>query len=405
MNTGFLGTLAFGMSPCLCFAAGLENSEQSISAFLEKDNYLELSIAQIHPHVSGQVTNHDLLEKVGVSDFSTGQLIQDYSMFNAAIKIQYHPHWSLGFIYDQPYKAELDDQYAPSSLLPNKTIEAAKFKVKSQSLTHLWGYQPDLNWKVYAGFTLQELQSKLSLEGLSYSIMSGYQAEFKADTAVGWLAGVHYQIPEYALSTSISYHSKIKHNHHVNETLAGQKIQFVPNSSTNIQTPQSVNVDFKTAVSNKHLIYGSLRWVNWQDFNMQPTQFNAILDAAVMQYPELIQKFNLIEYKKDQWSSQLGLAHRVNDQWIMLTDVSWDSGTGNPAGTLNPSDGFYALGLGAMYQLQPNRFITAGLKYFKLQKAQTVQNDIFIAGNQSANLNAIDDNYAIAYGIKIGYSF
>ncbi|WP_174493067.1 hypothetical protein [Acinetobacter sp. Marseille-Q1623] len=42
-----------------------------------------------------------------------------------------------------------------------------------------------------------------------------------------------------------------------NETLAGQKIQFITNSGTNIQPPHSVNVDFKTAVRSKHLIYGS----------------------------------------------------------------------------------------------------------------------------------------------------
>ncbi|WP_111858288.1 outer membrane protein transport protein [Acinetobacter sp. CFCC 10889] len=405
MNIGLWGVCTFGVVPCLCFAAGLENSDQSIVAFLEKDNYLELSTARLHPNVSGQVANQDMLKKVGVNDFSTGQLIQDYSLFNAAIKIQYHPNWSLGLIYDQPYTAELDYQYAPDSLLSNKTIEAAKFKVKSQNLTNLWGYQPNPNWNIYAGFSLQEFQSNLSLEGLSYSIMSGYHAKFKSNTAIGWLVGANYQIPEYALSTSITYRSKIKHDNHVNESLAGKTIQFIPNTSTNIQTPQSVNVDFKTAVSSNNLVYGSIRWVNWQNFHMQPTQFNAILDAAILQYPELIQKFNLIEYKKDQWASKLGLAHRINEQWIILSDVSWDSGTGNPAGTLNPSDGFYAFGLGAMYRAQPNSFIAAGLKYFQLQNANTAQNNVFVAGNQNTNLNAVDDNHAIAYGLKIGYSF
>lgn len=93
-----------------------------------------------------------------------------------------------------------------------------------------------------------------------------------------------------------------------------------------------------------------------------------------MQYLHLIQKFNLIEYKKDQWNSKFGLAHCFNEQWSMMTDVTWDSGTNNPTGPLDPSDGFYAFG--AMYRVQANRFVAAGLKYFKLQKAQTVQNDM-----------------------------
>lgn len=399
------GTISFGILPCLSFAAGLEKSNQSISPFLEKGNYLELSAAYISPHVSGKVTNQSTLQKVGVSDFSTGQLIQDYSMFNAALKVQYQPHGSFGFIYDQPYAAELNYQYAPESLLPNKTIEAAKFQIESQNLTHLWGYQPNQNWNFYTGFALQEFKGHLSVDGLSYSIMSGYQAQIKPDTGVGWLTGVSYQIPEYAFSSSITYRSKIKHESHILESLADQALLYGPNDTTKIETPQSVNIYFKTGISQNNLLFSSLRWVNWQDFHIQPSQFSAILDTIVTQYPDLIQKFNLIDYKQDQWTTQLGLAHRLNQQWIISTDFIWDSGTGNPAGTLNPSDGFYALGIGAMYRIQPNSFIAAGVKYFQLNKAEITSNNHFVAGNQNTNLDTVNPNYALAYGLKIGHSF
>lgn len=405
MNTPWLGTITLGMFPLCCFAAGLEKSDQSISTFLEAGNYLELSYAQLHANVSGQVSHQDELQKMGIQDFSTGDLIKNYAIFNAAVKIQPHSQFSFGLIYDQPYAAHLKYDYSPNTALGQQSLESAQFEVESHNLSSILGYQPTENWNIYSGLAIQDFKGLLNLNGLSYSIMSGYKAEFKPDTALGWLMGLSYQRPEYGLQATVTYRSEVKHQSHIHESVQGQHLLYVPDATTTITTPQSINIDFRTAISANNLFYSSLRWVNWKSFEIQPTQFNAILNAAVQQYPTFIQHFNLIDYQEDQWSTKLGIAHRLSEQWVISSDVSWDSGTGNPAGTLNPSDGYRGLALGIMYTPSPNSFITTGLKYFKLQKAEIAPASTLITGNQNTNLNAINDNDAIAYGLRIGHYF
>lgn len=55
---------------------------------------------------------------------------------------------------------------------------------------------------------------------------------------------------------------------------------------------------------------------------------------------------NLVDYQKNQLSATLGLAHIFNQQWTSALDIGMDSGIGNPASSLSPSDGYYSFGVG-----------------------------------------------------------
>lgn len=407
MKTPFL-KIALGSSfiiPIFSYAAAIEKSDQSILPFLESNNYVELSYAELYADVSGQVQNQQALQQIGVHDFSTGNLVDDYHFVNATAKLQIHPQISFGLIYDQPYGVDLSYDYRPQSNFGRQTIESTHLNFKSESLSMLVGYQPTLNWNIYTGAVYQQFEGELDVFGPSYSVMSGYQAKFKESSGHGWLAGLSYQIPEYALKTAITYRSKIKHQSAVTEDIFDQALSVIPSAKTDITTPQSVSLDFQTGLTPKNVLYSNLRWVNWKDFEIQPRQFGAVVDLAVQQYPDLIKPFNLIDYNTDQWSAKLGLAHQFADRWLGLTDVSWDSGAGNPASTLNPSDGFYALGLAGLYKFHKNSFIAYGLKYFKFNKADVKKLDTTNAITQNGTLSAVSNNNAFAHGIKIGYFF
>jgi len=187
--------------------------------------------------------------------------------------------------------------------------------------------------------------------------------------------------------------------------VAEQTLSIIPFAKTQITTPQSVNLDLQTGLTPSNILYGNLRWVNWKDFEIQPRQFGAVVKIAAEQYPELIKPFNLIDYNKDQWSAKLGLAHVFSQQWVATTDISWDSGNANPAGTLNPSDGFYALGLGALYNINPQSFISYGVKYFKFNKAKVSNLDANTSIVQNSTLSEVGHNDAFAHGIRVGYRF
>lgn len=397
--------LSSGFIPIFSHAAAIEKSDQSILPFLESNHYVELSYAELYADVSGRVQNQQQLQQIGVQNFSTGNLVDNYYFTNVAAKFQIHPQLSFGVIYDQPYGVDLNYDYHPQSMLGKQTIESTNLKLKSESISMLVGYQPTLNWNLYTGAVYQQFEGDLDVFGPSYSVMSGYQANFKQSSGHGWLAGLSYQIPEYALKTAITYRSKITHQSTVSESIFDQALNIVPAAKTQITTPQSVNLDIQTGLTPKNVLYSNLRWVNWKDFEIQPHQFGAVVDLVEQQYPDLFKPFNLIDYNNDQWSAKLGLAHAFTDQWVSLTDLSWDSGSGNPASTLNPSDGFYGFGLGALYKFHKQGFVAYGLKYFKFNKAEVKKLDTSNPITQNGTLSAVSNNNAFVHGIKIGYHF
>ena len=270
---------------------------------------------------------------------------------------------------------------------------------------------PFTNFQLYGGAVYQSVKGDVALRGNSYSeAFNGYDAKFKQNHAVGWLAGLSYQIPDIALKAAVTYRSKIDHDMQVTETMFGEPLDVTTPSKTTITTPQSVNIDFQTGVYKDTLAYANLRWVNWKDFHIRPTQFGAVTEYLT----DLISKgsytggFDLDSYQKDQWAATLGIGHQFTEKWSASTEVSWDSGTGNPASTLNPTKGSWGLGLGVQFNPAENYFIAGGIKYFWLGDVVAEDGTYYIpvAGIKPIAEQAdFKDNSAIAYGLKIGYKF
>nr|WP_275976616.1 outer membrane protein transport protein [Acinetobacter towneri] len=225
-----------------------------------------------------------------------------------------------------------------------------------------------------------------------------YHVNFPKDHAWGWLAGVSYQIPEYAFNTAITYRSKIKHSTNASESIWGFPLEIAPQQATEIQTPESVNLDFHTGLPAQNFLYGSLRWVNWQYFKIQPTQF-----AAILQSEGLGNQFNLIDYQKNQWSTRLGFAHQWSPKWITAVEGLWDSGAGNPASSLNPVDGYVGVGTGAVYHFDPKTFMIAGLHYLHFTKPDTVQPQSLIT--QISSFSSLEQREAWVYHLKLAHRF
>jgi long-chain fatty acid transport protein len=281
-------------------------------------------------------------------------------------------------------------------------IEATNINFDSHNITSLFGYQPNPSWQIYAGLAIQSFEGNLDVFGQSFYFLNGYRAEFEKDHALGWLAGLSYQIPKYALRSSLTYRSAIKHQMHVNESIQNQPIHLTTANKTKIETPASVNLDFQTGLSPQSLLYASLRWVNWSDYIIQPTQFAAIIESAAQYAPE-IASFNMIQYQEDQWSGKIGIAHQFSSRWVSTLDISWDSGNGNTASTLSPVDGYYGVGLGALYYWQPQSFFALGTQYLRFNKAKTVQDAG--ANTKLTTLYSVNQNDAWVFGGKIGHHF
>ena len=406
------------------FAAALDRSGQSIAAFLQPGNYFEAGISILDPDVSGQTKDSYPFAGSPISNTSVGEMADDYHFVNAALKFQVNDHFSLGLIYDQPFGAKASYSTA-TPVLPNvlppaaaalagqgafhNGVEGTKVEVNTQNLAFILGYQPNENFNFYAGPVYQTVKGDIRLRGTAYggnATFGGYNANIKEDGDIGWLAGMAYQIPEIALKASVTYRSEIEHSVDARESFnasgAFAALNAAPAMNTDITTPQSVNLDLQTGIMENTVAFANVRWVNWQDFGIQPYKFGLASKSPAVQAQTGKSEFDLVAYTDDQWSANVGVGRKLNDKWAGNVSVGWDSGAGNPITTLGPTEGYWNVGLGMQYSPTPATFIAGGVKYFWLGDAQAQTGAQFDTANYVAEFN---DNHALAYGLKMGYRF
>ncbi|TCB54777.1 outer membrane protein transport protein [Acinetobacter terrestris] len=393
-------------------AAAMDQSGQSVLPFLEAGHYFEASISAADPEVSGRTlgTRPDLVSSES-DDYSTDNIRQNFQYYSAALKLQLKPELSLGILYDQPFGSDLQYPLKDNGSFSDPALskQGTQINVDTQNLSLVLGYQPIKNFNLYAGPAFQNIKADVSLRGRVYADLNGYNAMFKEDAAIGWLAGFAYQLPEIALKAALTYHSKIDHNINVSENILGTPL-LLDETETNISTPQSVNLDFQTSLTVSTLLYSNIRWVNWKDFVIRPTQFGALSErtTTTMSGGTYTGGFNLDDYQKDQWSASVGVAKKWTQQWSSAFDLSWDSGTGDPASIFNPTKGYWGMGLAIQYSPEPDYFISGGAKYFWLGDvtAQDGTYNLPLPGvSEASKVGEFDDNHAIGYGLKIGYHF
>ena len=398
------------------FAAALDRSGQSIAAFLQPGNYFEAGISILDPNVSGKA-------RATSGGGNLSDMAGDYYFPSAAIKLQPTEHFSVGLIYDQPFGADAaysleDPLVGPGTGLFYGNGEATEAEVTTQNLSLILGFQPTENWNIYGGAAYQTIKGDVKLRGAAYggsgpTGFGGYNANIGEDSAVGWLAGIAYQIPEIALKASVTYRSEIKHSVNINESAipaAGGIPSIINNpalagkaatGSTDITTPQSVNLDLQSGIMANTVAFANVRWVNWKDFAIRPYAFGV---ASGIAGPSVGQPngFDLVAYTDDQISATVGVGRKLNEKWAGNVSVGWDSGAGNPVSTLGPTEGYWNVGLGVQFSPAPNYFIAGGVKYFMLGDAAAQPASMFNTPNAIADF---EDNDAWAYGLKIGYKF
>ena len=493
MNRVVPTILLTALSSSMLHAAAMDRSGQSISAFLQPNNYFEAGISVLDPTVEGQEAD------VSATRRHIQDMGNDYYFPNAAIKLQIAEKFSFGLLYDQPFGADIEysgnnifvtdsntsildqkllngmiDQtfnaltaeqrvglalqsqgvnlgsaagqaqytqtlgaYNASASIKEQIDSGVKkgitekvnstkaylgqgktsAKVDTENLSMIFGYQPIKNFNIYAGGVYQTIEGSLHLRGQATSVYNGYDASFKKDSGVGWLAGLAYEIPEIALKASVTYRSEIDHeaatieNTSTLPTLA--QLNVIPEATANsiagtqkdtkITTPQSVNLDFQSGIMANTVAFANVRWVNWKKFELQPYQFG-VISNIVGQLPTVAQPngFNLLKYSDDQWSANVGVGRKLTDQWAGNVSVGWDSGAGNPITALGPTDGYWNVGVGVQFSPTPQTFIAGGVKYFWLGDAQ---GQIASQSGKSSYVADFTDNTALAYGLKMGYRF
>ncbi|MHA3913632.1 OmpP1/FadL family transporter [Halovulum sp. GXIMD14793] len=347
-------------SSSMAVAGGLDRSGQSISPLFEEGRYAEFSLGAVMPSVDG--TSAAIL-----GSEPTGNVANAYFPLGAAFKGDINDRLSYALIFDQPFGASV-------SYDGTIAFDGTNATATSYALTALMRYKFNEGFSVYGGPVLQSISADVNLSGGAYGGLNGYDVSFDPSFGVGFAAGAAYERKDIALRVALTYRSEIKHESDTTQSVA-------PPSTTDITSPQSVNLDFQTGVAPKTLLFGSVRWVNWDGFAIRPT---ALMGNA------------LVEYDSDTFTYALGLGRKFTEKWSGAVQVGYEAGTGGLSSTLGPTDGFLSLGVGATYTMD-NMKITGGVRY-----VFAGDTDTGVGGTQ---VGSFRDNSAIAAGVKVGFYF
>jgi len=409
----------------LTHAAALDRSGQDITAFLQDGLYAEASYTYIDADVTGYDSANGLPSSNDyVKGREIGDIAESYDFFRYGVKADVNDTFSVGVLYDEPFGAAADytgDNNFVAKGDPNAIIssisdgqitdfqqaagvvrryqekvargetptaqetalygqlatpvaitnaefntagEGTQVEVRTESITGILGmkFGQNKNFQVYGGPVAQRLKADVKLRGNAYGGATGYTAHISPDQDYGWLAGFAYSKPEIGLKAALTYRSEIDHKANIGETyplvgaLGGNPDQ---SGTIDITTPESVNFDFQTGINQTTLATARVRYVPWSDFAIVPPLYNQVSKRVTQDDKGLA----LVDYDKDQWLVELGLAKRLTPALAVSGNIGWDSGAGNPTTSLGPIEGYYSAGLGAKYNFTENWAVSAGGKY------------------------------------------
>jgi long-subunit fatty acid transport protein len=346
----------------MAHAGGLEKSGQPVTLLFEKGDQIQLDLGYLMPDVVG-------VDSLGTESGNVGL---DTPRFGGGIKKDINDKWSAALIVDEPYGANFE--YTPESLVFGGTSA----DVDSIEFTALARYNFNDRFSLHGGLRAARFKGGVTLGGVGYGPLAGYELELKEDWGFGVVVGGAYEIPEIAARVALTYSSSIAFDLETSENMFGD-------ASTTIDMPQSVNLDFQTGIAPKTLLFGSARWANYDGWQIEADGLTGLTGAPIASK----------DY--DIYTFKLGLGRQFTERWGGAVQASWEPGIGKPLGPLNPYDGYVGLGAAANYTMPSGAKITAGAEYYWLGDSEVVSGT-----GASADFT---DNTAVAVAMRLSIPF
>lgn len=375
MKTYLAAAAALLTSTSLASAAGLDRTGQSIAVIFKDGNYAELSFGRVTPDVSGN-------DVAAFGGSASGNVAQNFTTFGTALKFDVTDQLSAAIIFEQPFGSDIAYPAGGSVALGGTTAI-----IDSSSVTAVMSYQLTPNFSAQAGLRYQMVDADITLAGLAYGGLNGYNAAFAEDSGTGYLVGVAYERPEIALRVALTYNSAIEHELMTTETVRGAPVLPGPTVTT-IETPESWNLEVQSGVAQDTLVFGSIRYSKWSELVVSPTFFGGATGGAS------------IADLEDGMAYTLGVGRRFNDQLSGRITIGYEpTGEDDLVSPLAPSNGLTSIALGVEYEVQDGVTIGAGARYTWLGDAMPETGTPDVA---RANFT---DNHAVAIGGRIGFAF
>lgn len=357
------------------YAGGIERAPQSLGILFEQGNYAELSFGGASPDVSGR----------DVLGFDTGDVASGYGFFSLAYKHQFTQNLSGAIIIEQPFGADLS--YAPAAEGGSAMLGGTGVTVDSTTYTALLRYKFDNNFSVHGGIRGSRAEGEVSLSGLAYGPLSGYNVKLDSSWGVGWVAGIAYEIPDIAARISLTYNSPVEHDFDTTESSAFGQLD----SRTEVKTPRSWTLEGQTGIAEDTLLFGSIRWVKWSEFKVSPQVLVAAPPSGFGVDGGLVEL-------EDSTTYTIGVGRRFTDNWSGSASFTYEPTGDDLVSPLAPTNGRKGITLAAIYTMD-NLKITTGINYTKLGNAKPE------TGTPDVQRAAMRGNDLWGIGVKVGYSF
>ncbi|MFN6951979.1 MAG: outer membrane protein transport protein [Albidovulum sp.] len=369
---------ALALGATSAFAAGVERSAQSVAILFEQGNYAELNFGTASPDVSGQ---HYVPLPAPFAGGQSGDMLGDYTTWSLGVKTRLTDRVDLALVLDEAIGADVSYPGGVPYL-----YEGSVANLDNVSLTAMLRYRFENNVSLIGGARMLRTNGMVDFGPTLAAFGFDYQLDTSTETDFGYLVGVAWEKPEIAARVALTYNSEIKQTFDGTETLNGTTVTQ-PFSTT---VPQSVNLEFQTGIAKDTLLFGSVRWVDWTAFRIDPALYRLAAGSP------------LVDYQNDGFTYTLGLGRKFSDAWSGAVIVGYEPGTSDAAaciagqanecvGNLGPTDGFTSLGLVASYTMDKVK-ITGGLRYVWI-------------GDAATSRGSFTDNHAVGFGVRMGISF
>lgn len=347
--------LLLASTAAICLAApalsgGFDRSGQSITAIFEEGNSAGISFGAVKPSLSGTV-----------GTVQADDIAPLYPVIGAHFKSALDDNVSFALIADQPWGANIE---YPTNTLPN--IAGAKANIASQALTGVLSNRYGDYFSLYVGARAQRLTSDYELPAAA-----SYTLDVPESFGVGYLVGAAFEYPELGMRVSLTYNSPVDHDVTISEKSAHPLLQSQDTKMT-VSTPQSANLEFRTGLDPRTLLFGSARLVNWKGFSL-----SAPMHTTLTRLP------SVLAYDDDTVTYSGGIGYRISEGWSVAATVGYepalDKGT---VSLLGPSDGNWNGGLGATFTHEAFK-ITAGARYISLGDTEEPASGHKFVGNSA----------------------
>ena len=366
----YAGVSLIAISASVGHAGGIEDTALSAGFMFEEGNYGSVSIKSLSPSVKA---------KVGGASVTSGSLVGSVTSTNIKAKMDVLDSMSVGITYYRQAGIKLDYQGNWTGIAPLPVAAVLpKVDLDVTALVALVKYDFNDNISALAGI------KNGTASDASVSIpVSSVTAAATGKSALSYIAGVAYQIPEIALRAELLYETSAAY---ALPTVFGPYLAATPAfpgdaaGKVHASTPDYINIYVQSGIAEDTLAYASARQANWKT---NQVSIQHIGTAALVGGKAKLSDFD------DTTSYEIGVGRKFGDTWSSSIAYNWEGGSGATTSSMfTLSDGRQGLSVGVKYSLNENTSITFGGNYTDFGKVTNSTTTAVFSGNTATTLGA-----------------